>query len=176
VTAPAPDFSGSVNPTSVTVAAGSSATLALTVTPLGGSTQTVTISCGGLPANSTCGFSPGSSVTLDGSHASTVTVTFHTNVVAALRSATRSPLLASFGGGLGGALLGLGAMGAALRRRMRFGLAALGAMLALASCGGGHGGGGGGSGPVTPSGTYPLTISLVSGATTHTVGATLIVD
>jgi hypothetical protein len=176
VTAAAPDFSGSANPASVTVAAGSSATLALTVTPLGGSTQTVTVSCGGLPANSTCGFSPGSSVTLDGSHASTVTITFNTNVLAALRRATRSPVLASFGGGVGGALLMFGAMGAALRRRLRFALAAMGTMLALASCGGGHGGGGGYSSPVTPAGTYPVTISLVSGATTHTVPVTLIVD
>jgi hypothetical protein len=146
------------------------------VTPLGGSTQTVTVSCGGLPANSTCGFSPGSSVILDGSHASTLTITFNTNVLAALRRAIQSPALASFGGGAGGALLMLGALGATFRRRLRFALAAVGTMLALASCGGGHGGGGGYSSPVTPTGSYPVTISLVSGATTHTVDATLIVD
>jgi hypothetical protein len=174
--APSPGFSGSVNPASVTVAAGGSATLALTVTPLGGSTQTVTVSCGGLPANATCGFSPASSVTLDGSHASTVTITINTNVLAALRRSLRSPVLASFGGGLGGTLLLFGVMGAALRRRLRYALAAMGAVLALASCGGGHGGSGGSSGPVTPAGTYPLTITLTSGATTHTVSATLIVD
>jgi len=167
----AQDFSASANPTSLTLAAGASGTLALTVTPLNGSTQTVTVSCGGLPANATCGFSPGSSVTLDGSHASTVTITIATDVMAALGKAVRSPEFASFGGGLGGALLLLSALGAATRRRMGHALAATAAVLALASC---HGGSGSPN-SITPAGTYPVTISLVSGATTHTVSVTLIV-
>jgi hypothetical protein len=170
------DFSATANPTSLTLAAGASGTVALTLTPLNGSTQTVALSCSGLPAHATCGFSPGSSVTLDGSHPSAVTLTIATNVLAALSKAVMSPSLASFGGGLGGTILIVGMMGASIRRRLRLVMTATAGVLLLASCGGGHGGGGAPSGAVTPTGTYPVTVSLVSGATTHTVSITLTVD
>jgi Bacterial Ig-like domain (group 3) len=173
VGAATPDFSASVDHSALTLAAGTSGTLALTLTPVNGSTQTVTVSCGGLPAHATCGFSPGSAVTLDGSQPSTVTITIATNVLTALGKALMSPSFASFGGGVGGAILVAGMLGTAIRRRLGFSIAAAATLLALASCGGGHSGGGAPPAGVTPTGTYPLTISLISGATTHTVSVTL---
>jgi len=175
VTAAAPDFSASVTPSTVSVAAGSSATAALTVTPLNGSTQTVALACGGLPAHASCGFSPSASVTLDGTQASTVTVTFSTDVTAAVSSLKKPPLLAGIGAGFGGALLVMATVGAFLRRRLRRPLWLCVVSLALLSCHGG-GGGGGGAENQTPAGSYPVTISLTSGATTHSVSLTLVVS
>jgi VCBS repeat-containing protein len=176
VTGSAADFSASADPTSLTVTAGQSATVALTVTPLNGSTQQVSISCSGLPAYATCGFSPAPTVTLDGTQPSTVTMTVRTNVAAMLHRALTTPALASFGGGIGGGLLMMALCGAVIRRRWGYTVTAATVLLGIVSCGGGHGGHGGAPSSVTPSGTYPVTISLVSGATTHTVALTLVVN
>jgi len=177
VTAAAPDFSASVAPTSVSVAAGSSATAVLTVSPVNGSTQTVAVACSGLPAHATCGFSPSATVTLDGTQPSTVTVTFSTDVTAALSRIRALPMLANLGGGFGGGVLTLLALGACVRGRLRRPLLLSAVALALASCHGGSGsGGGGGGGSTTPSGSYPITISLTSGSTTHSVSLTLVVS
>ncbi len=53
-----PDFSLSANPTSVTVAQGSTGTSTITVTPLNGFNGSVTLSASGLPSGVTAGFSP----------------------------------------------------------------------------------------------------------------------
>lgn len=77
----APDFTlaaGTLTPGSVT--AGQSATATLTISPVNGSTQTITFtpsSCTGLPAGATCSFDNGS-VTLDGTNSQTVTLTVAT--------------------------------------------------------------------------------------------------
>jgi sugar lactone lactonase YvrE len=55
----------SANPASLTVTAGSSGTSTFTMTPSGGYTGTVTLSCGDLPTGVTCSFAP-SSLTGDG--------------------------------------------------------------------------------------------------------------
>jgi hypothetical protein len=104
-----------------------------------------------------------------------VTVTIRTNVMAALGRIAAPAALASFGGGVGAVLLVLGMWGAAIRRGLGHATVALAAVLALASCGGDHGGHGS-SGATTPAGTYPVTITLASGATTHTVGVTVVVN
>jgi hypothetical protein len=71
------DFSVSAAPPSATITAGQQTTFTASATPLHSSTQTVTWSCTGAPAASTCTISP-SSVTLDGKNAATATVTLST--------------------------------------------------------------------------------------------------
>ncbi|HEY0701505.1 MAG TPA: Ig-like domain repeat protein, partial [Candidatus Acidoferrales bacterium] len=58
VVSAAGDFSVAASANSVSVTAGSTGMVALTVTPLNGSTQTVTFACSGLPAASACSFMP----------------------------------------------------------------------------------------------------------------------
>jgi len=72
-----PDFGVSATPTSNTITAGQTASYTVSATPANASTQTVTWSCSGAPAAATCTVSPGS-VTLDGTHAATATVTLTT--------------------------------------------------------------------------------------------------
>jgi hypothetical protein len=79
--APAPTFTLAANPSSLSIAAGMTGTATLSVTPQNGFNSAVTFSCSGLPANSTCSFSP-SSVTPSGA-AATTTLTIATNVQSA---------------------------------------------------------------------------------------------
>jgi subtilisin family serine protease len=72
-----PDFGVSATPASTTITAGQTASYTVSATPANGSTQTVTWSCLGAPAEATCTVSPGS-VTLDGTHAATAIVTLTT--------------------------------------------------------------------------------------------------
>ena len=74
-------FSITAAPSSLTVTAGKSGTIVFTLTALGGYNGTVTLSCGTLPAHSSCAFSP-ASVTMS-STPSTVTLTFATNLTTA---------------------------------------------------------------------------------------------
>jgi len=68
------DFSISASPASNTISRGTSGTYTLTVTPLGGLTGSVSLSCAGLPGGTTCAISP-SSVTLDATNPAKATVT-----------------------------------------------------------------------------------------------------
>lgn len=67
-----PDFTVAVSPSSTTVAAGSSATVAVATTAIAGSTQSIALAVSGLPSGVTGSFSP-STVTAGGS--STLTLT-----------------------------------------------------------------------------------------------------
>jgi len=77
--APAPNFSLSANPISLTVAAGASGTSAMTVTPSGGFTGTVTYAASGTPSGVTATFSANTLTLAASSSAaagtSTVTIT-----------------------------------------------------------------------------------------------------
>jgi trimeric autotransporter adhesin len=64
------------------VSAGQPGSATISVIPLGGSTQTVSFSCGNLPAKLTCAFAP-ASVTLDGVNAGTVKLTVSSGVITA---------------------------------------------------------------------------------------------
>ena len=70
------DFSISASPASNTISRGSSGTHTITVTPEGGLTGNVSLTCSGLPGGTTCSISP-STLTLDGSNPvqSTATIT-----------------------------------------------------------------------------------------------------
>ena len=174
------DFSVSVAPSSNSVTAGNPASYAVTLTPGGGFTGTVQLTCTGAPSKATCTLSE-SSVALDGSSAVTVKVTVTTTApsVASLSRSSRSPFRESPFSTFW--LIGLGPAATAtlmLARRRRaaatIGISVL--ALVLISCGGGNsGGGGGGSIPGTPPGTYNLTVSETSGSLTHitTIGLTV---
>jgi hypothetical protein len=61
-----PDFTISAAPTSLTLSPGQYGTIVLTVTPLNGFGDMVTLSCSGNPADSTCTFSPATLTPLNG--------------------------------------------------------------------------------------------------------------
>ena len=58
-----PDFSLSANPTSLSVAQGSSGTSTITINPIDGFTGSVNLSASGLPTGVTAGFSPNPATT-----------------------------------------------------------------------------------------------------------------
>lgn len=62
-----PDFSIAASPNTITVARGNNGTVNVTLSPIAGFNQTITLSCSGAPAATTCTPNP-SSVTLDGTH------------------------------------------------------------------------------------------------------------
>jgi hypothetical protein len=178
VTAAAADFSISANPTLLTITAGQSATATLTIAPLNGSTQAVTVGCGTLPPFVTCSFSPSASVALNGSQPQAITLTIRTNVMAALLQRMDAPSSASAGG-----LLGLGWLLAGLRtRRTRNRGVWLALCLGLVACGGGGGGGSGSSSssnPVaalTPPGNYTVSVNAAAGASSHPLNLTIVVQ
>jgi hypothetical protein len=76
------DYTMQAQPASLTLSAGHPGTTTISIIPLGGSTQTVSFSCGNLPVNITCAFAP-ASVTLDGVNAGSVKVTVNSGVVTA---------------------------------------------------------------------------------------------
>jgi hypothetical protein len=174
--------------TSATVSPGQTASYKVAVAPDGGFDQTVTLSCSGAPAQSTCSVSP-SSVKLSGS-AATATVT----VTTAGGSAALTQPVDGLGGNLfrswsalsGTLVLAMLASFAGWRRerrpRLLYGLAFLCLLsvgVTMSACGGGGGSGsGGGSG--TQAGTYNLTVTgtFTSGSTnlTHKTSLTLIVQ
>jgi hypothetical protein len=73
-----PSVSASFNPTSLTITAGQSGTLTLTLTPTGGYAGTVTFSCGSLPAHVSCSFAPQSLTIAAGATTATDVLTIRT--------------------------------------------------------------------------------------------------
>lgn len=86
ITVAAPDFTVASNPTSATITAGQTATFSLTVTPVGGYAGTVNLSCGSLPSEATCTFSPSAVTPVNGSPATSTLTIATTAAVAALRT------------------------------------------------------------------------------------------
>jgi hypothetical protein len=90
--APVGGYTVSANPTSLTVAAGQTATTNLTFTPTGGYSGTIAFSCSNLPTNATCAFAS-KQVTLTGSNQSVnLGLTINTAAQQASRQAPQSPL------------------------------------------------------------------------------------
>jgi hypothetical protein len=173
-------FTLTASPPTTTVAAGSTATFSLEISPAIGYTQVVTLSCSGIGStqNATCTPSP-TTITMNGTTASTATITVDTTI----RPAAIPPLPA-IPPGPWTWLMVLALAGAAaawiwaLRRRgaRRTRLGWLGAALiagwalAAVACGGST------TNPGTPAGNYTLSFTGTAGQTTQTVTAVLTVD
>jgi hypothetical protein len=149
------DFSISAQP--ITVAPGSSGTIAVTVTGLGGFTGQVTLACSGtIPQGSCAG--PASPVTAPGT--GNVTVTTHSLV--APPSAMKLPPVSREQLSLGIlALMLLISLPIVSRARTRLGLAGVAALLIFAA--------GCSNTPPTPANTYSVTITGTSGTVSHSI-------
>ncbi len=180
-----PDYSVSLNPTSLMIHRGSSGSTTVTVTPTNGFTGTVTITCSGLPANTSC---TGGNITVS-SGAATGTLTINTNISARLVMPGDGTTLASQHGSpshLPFGLLGTGVIGivfslggSQLRRSNGRGHGGLLGLLMLAviavsvllmpACSSS-------SGPKSPTGTSTVMVTATSGSTTHTTSMTLTIQ
>jgi len=160
ITVVAPDFSLSANPTSFTATRGQTAPTVLTVTPIGGYSSTVTFTCGSLPVEATCTFSP-SSVTPSGSTAASSTLIIFT---AASHSRTTTANLAS--------VTGVGLLFLLLiprrRRLIRRFAASLTLIFFLAAVGCG-GGGSVPTDPGTPPGVQTIVVTATGASISHSV-------
>jgi hypothetical protein len=178
------DFSLTLSAGSATVAAGSSATSTITLTPSGGFTAKTSFTCSGLPQLATCSFSP-ATVTPSGA-AVTTTLTIATSAGTALIAPMRDLRWKSGPSVLGlSALVALFALAAILaayasKRMTRSSLLGTAAVLAIAvlgfaGCGGGSSSSTGGSAG-TPAGTSTVTITATAGSTTHSATFSLTVQ
>jgi subtilase family serine protease len=166
------DFKLAVTPAAVAITApGQSGITTLTVTPLGGFSQTINFSCAGLPAESNCSFSVVSSTI--------VTLTITTTAASRLDR----PLLRGQQWFYAMVLPGFfGFLVPTVRRkpsRRVIGLVLLltvvaVTMLWMVGCGGGSGGGGTNAG--TPTGTSNVTVTGTAGTLTHPVSLTLTIN
>ncbi len=172
-----PDFSIAANPASLSITQGGSSTSVITITPTGGFSQALTLNCSGLPANSTCAFSP--ATVTPGGAAVTSTMTIATDVKATNLARTRTTGWLALGMPFGPAGFAgvLGLLGirrrktspgkqSAMRMLLVLGAAAMG--LTAIGCGGG--------GPVTPAGTSTITVTAsttVAGGPSHSSTLTL---
>lgn len=182
VTAASSDFSVAASPTSDTVTAGSTATYHLTVTPVGGSfSSAVELACSGLPAETSCTFSP-SSVT-PGASAGTSTLSIST-VASTAQALPLMPIGSTRAFAMWMQLPGVGffgmfllngkTRGSKLRLSIVLAVIALG-LISLTACAGGTG-----IGKVpqqgTASGSYTVTVTGTSGNLHHSVPVTLVVQ
>ncbi len=184
--APTPDFALSAANPSGTVMPGAAAQTSITVTPSGGFTGTVSLSCSGLPQGASCSFSPASVAVTGGAVSTTVTITTAAPV-AQLRqpvpNAPCSPWLPS-GIVLAAMLPPLRTIRGRRHRGVGFGriscLILLSAMF-LAACGGSStpqssGSPPSSSSPGTPAGTSTVTITGTSGSLSHSLVYSLTVS
>lgn len=160
-----PDFSmeGLVSTAS---APGASGTSTITVTALNGFSQTVNLTCApaSMSVHISCSLNP-ASVDLSAGRIQTSALTITTAADLQLPFGRRMrSLWIAAGGGLFAAVL-VGGVPSRRRRWLMLGLG-LGAIAVLLSCGGG-GGGGSQNNNGTPAGTYIVTVTGTSGATSH---------
>ena len=184
------DFGLSVSGSSTAiVTSGQTATFALQLSGLGGTTGTVALTCASAPQNSTCSLNP-TSVAVSSANTSSVTVTIATGV-ATSASLTPAPASTPPGWKVAARLLSLalplGLLGFRRRHARKLLLFILVALV-LTGCGvsssngsgggggGSGGGGGGGTSNPTPSGTYTLTVTGTMSNIVHTAKLTLTVQ
>lgn len=179
---PPPGFRVSGSPTLLTIAAGQGGTATFTVTPSGGFTGTISLSCAITPKApsdpATC--SVPASVTISGSAQQTTTLTVNTTAPKAAINPGRRSFWRSVNGVVLACIL---IVGVPVRRRRwscRLGMLVLlfSVIASSLGCGGGGnggGGGGGGRGGTTP-GTYTITVTGTSGALTQTGTVSLTVQ
>jgi len=173
------------NASSLTIAAGGSGKIGLTLTPSGGYSGTIAMSCSTTMANVSCSFSP-ASYTADGSN------TALTGSVTIASTSTAELVAPQFGAGRGGFALAMvwwvpaGLLVVLAGGRRKHGLVLLvtmGALLAVAagltacSGGGGSGGGGGGGGGGSQvTGTVTVVATGSTGSVTQSLNVTVTVQ
>jgi hypothetical protein len=155
VTVTISDYVVQALPSNLTIQAGQSGTATLTIIPLGGSTQTVQLSCGSLPVDISCSFTP-TSVTLDGANPATVKVTVRTALTSASAATGMRMLGAASTLAFAGLLLPFGS------RRRRKSMLGLLTILVIAFCGVGCGGGSSNSN-VAHQGVYVVNVTASAG-------------
>lgn len=165
---PPPSFGISLNPTSGTVSGSGTVISTLSLTPANGFSAAVRFVCSGLPADSTCSFSP-STVTSSGSvAATTLTITTGTSA-AAVRN------IPGIGAAAVTALAGLFAFWIPGRRR-RLCLLGIIAGIMIALTGGCGGSKHATASTTTPAGTSQVIVTATSGQLTETATFTLTVQ
>jgi hypothetical protein len=182
------NFNLSATPTSQTIADGQSATFNVTVTPQGSLADAINFSCSGLPAMSTCSFSPASMTPHSNIVTTTLTITTvgHSAILdlPQPKGPTRSPF---YGIGMFAVIiLAMVAMliaSAETNRRLRILIPAcliLLAMISMAACAGNSGKSITSTGPTTPIGTSQLTVTAsttaANGNLSHSTTLTLTVQ
>jgi hypothetical protein len=185
ITVVAPSFAIGASPASATVTAGQSATFTITVTPAGGFSSAVNLSCGTLPSESNCVFSA-QSVTPSNGQPAQVTLTVST---AAPSANLRRSMLGLPGPDPwlpGGAIVSLAGLIGFLRSRsarhwlrtMSLWIVACGVVFSLIGCGGSGGGNSTPTNPGTPAGTSNITITanVTGSSSTQTASVQLTVQ
>jgi hypothetical protein len=176
-----PSFAAAFNPSSLTVTSGGSASSVLTVTPMFGFSSAITLKCSGLPANSTCSFSPSTITPTTGAVTSTITIATGVTVSAKMERPGSSVPSLAVGALLSILFLPFGMAG--LRRSRTIGrairlcvlLLAAGALTAFSGCGGS-------STPAapsttkTPTGTSTITVTATAGSVSQTTNLQLTVN
>jgi hypothetical protein len=163
----APDFTIAATPTSATITPGQTATFTFTVTPVAGFAGTVTFSCGSLPPEAACSFSPASATPTGGSPA-TSTLTISTATAAAALDPNRHSVPSLPPWIPAGGLAFAGALGLAFTpKRIRrwnhhlhllwWGLLLASVSLSVLACGGGSSSPSGP--PTTPAGSYTISVN-----------------
>jgi hypothetical protein len=179
---------------SAIVTSGQTATFALQLQGLGGTSGTVALSCTGAPQYATCSLNP-ASIAITALNSSSVTASIATGVSTSASSALRHnppwkslfPVLAlALPLGFAGLRRGKSAQTMLLLAIIALTLAGCGVTASSGSgsdggggsggSGGGGGGGGGGTQNQTPSGTYTITITGTMSNITHSVPVTLTVQ
>jgi Bacterial Ig-like domain (group 3)/FG-GAP-like repeat/FG-GAP repeat len=159
----------------VTVASGKSGTLTLSLTPQNSFSGTVTLTCGNLPADASCSFSPSSGVAISGTTAQSTTLTISTSATTA---AVRDPfaILNIFPAG---ALLMIGFMprkNRKARHSLLLFMTLCFAVTMVTACGGGNHSTSNPGTPGTPTGTYTITVNTTSGTIQQSMPITLVVN
>jgi hypothetical protein len=171
---PAGDFIIDASPASATIKAGQTATFIITISPVNGLNSAITFSCSGLPAASSCNFSP-ASLTPGGSPVST-TLTITTTAPSSAATPIAGLIPWTFAAWPVAMVLGLFVVSIGNRSKkvwrwsLAFGATAL--AFCLVSCGGGN------STPPpnigTPPGTSSITVTATSG-TSHSAALSVTV-
>jgi len=168
-----PDFTVTVNPTSLTIPAGQTGQATFTVTPENGFDSQVNFACSGLPREATCTFDP-PNVTPSGAPISSMLKLATTAPSAAVPVSNPSfppPLYALLFALLATMLAAVSRRAVSLRAWQLLALLVLLlAAAALPSCGGG---GSSGGNPGTPAGMTVVSVSAAAGAGGPSHGASL---
>jgi hypothetical protein len=181
-----PDFSLAANPGSLTVSAGSTGSVNLTVTPVGGYEDTLKMSCASALAGVTCSFSP-ATYTADGSNTVlTGTVTVSASSSAALiRPATgrnsnamlfASGMVLPFGVAFLAGVRRLRSRESAWKRAGTLMLVLLVVAMCCTACGGGSSNGGSGQSHQPVTGVVTVTAAGSSSAITQSINLNLTIQ